>query len=194
MLPAINIAADKKYRRAWEGENHVHSNGSWRLRGWSVAQRGRERAGAGDDPVADRVRPSAGQHLCQSDAELLCARGDQTRCREDEIQGAIRRGLRRRDGQGRRYAGRRAVRHHRYRRLLFLFRAVEPAAACIPGHAAVRHHGPGDQSQGRTGGLQKSPLYERSVSEEIQTEAARADRRQRLQPRHQFRVEQNFRV
>ena len=39
--------------------------------------------------------------------------------------------------------------HHRHRRLLLLLRAFEPAAARLPGHAAVRHHEPGEERDAR---------------------------------------------
>ena len=76
---------------------------------------------------------------------------------------------------------------------LLLLRAVEPAAARVPGHAAVRHHGPGDEPQGRARRVRQGAVHVEGVRGQVPAEADRADRRQRLQPRHHLRVEQGRR-
>ena len=52
---------------------------------------------------------------------------------------------------------------------------------------------PVDEPEGRARRVRQGAVHVESVRGQVQAEADRADRRQRLQPRHQFRVEQRRR-
>ena len=134
--------------------------------------------------------------LRQPDADVLRARGDQAR------QGAkTKHTVEFIEGYGGamvkvvRHARGRAGGHHRRRRLLLLLRALEPAAARLPGDAAVRHderrHEP---ARSRAPSTTRSPYMSKVFEDKFGQKHARHHRRQRLQPADELRLEQRLRV
>ena len=61
--------------------------------------------------------------------------------------------------------------HHRHRRLLLLLRAVEPAAARLPGDAALRHDGPGEERQARRARLRQGAVHVQGVRGQVQPDS-----------------------
>ena len=49
-------------------------------------------------------------------------------------------------------------RHHRHRRLQLRLRAVKHAASRVPGHAALRHHEPGEEREDRARRVRQGAL------------------------------------
>ena len=145
---------------------------------------------AGPEPIHLRIasgqKPTRDLHPFA--AELLRSGIGQAGVGAHALQARDRGRIWRQHRARRRDAGACGIRRHRYRRLLLLSRTRQSAAAFVPGDAAFRLHEPDREREDRTRGLRKSPVYAAGVRGQIRTEADRALRGFRLQPRDVLRL------